>query len=116
MWWRIYWWKEQFNNEIFNYIQISFNESVKRFLNGNGKSYLDNIINNNYEFLIVQKLDFVEKKSFEIKDYLKNIINQSSSKNFFFKNSIDDVYYKIMNDLNEGINQKKNKRKYFQKN
>ncbi len=62
MWWRIYWWKEQFNNEIFNYIQISFNESVKRFLNGNGKSYLDNIINNNYEFLIVPKLDFVEKK------------------------------------------------------
>ena len=99
--------KDQFNNEIFNYIQIGFNESVKRFLNGNGKSYLDNIFNNNYEFLIAQKLDFVEKKNFEINNYLKYIINQSSSKNFYFKNSIDDVYYKIMNDLNEGINQKK---------
>ena len=99
--------KKEFNNQIFNYIQNGFNESVKRFLNGNGKNYLDKIFENNYDILIDLKLDFIQKKSLNLKDYLNYIINESNEKDFYFLSSTDDVYYQLMNNLNDGINQNK---------
>ena len=99
--------KKEFNNQIFNYIQNGFNESVKRFLNGNGKNYLDKIFEKNYDILTDLKLDFIQKKSLDLKDYLNYIINESNNKDYYYLSSTDDVYYQLMNYLNDGINQNK---------
>ena len=58
--------KDLFKDNVLDYLIKSFNTTVKAFINGTGKSYLENIYLNDYENEIVSKLDYILSQCKEI--------------------------------------------------
>ena len=70
-------------------------------MKGSEKSYLDDIFFNDYELKIISKLNYIHSKSKEINDFIKYKDDNIESK------LIDDIYYQLMNYINDGISLEK---------
>jgi hypothetical protein len=95
--------KDLFKDEILEYIKLGFNYTIKNFMNGSGKSYLDQIFLNDYDINIVPKLDYIKAQSEEIDYYMYLVVEGLNDISSYFTNSVSEVYYQLMNYINDGI-------------
>jgi hypothetical protein len=95
--------KDSFKDEILEYIKLGFNYTIKNFMKGSGKSYLDGIFLNDYDINIVPKLDYIKAQSEEIDYYMYLVIEGLNDIDSYLSDSIREVYYILMNYINDGI-------------
>ena len=107
--------KDLFKDEILEYIIKGFNKTVKSFINGIGKSYLENIYSNDYNNKIVSKLDYILNQCIEIDEYLYLVIDGIYDSDSYLTNSVKEVYFQLMNYINDGISQDKVSAKILKK-
>ena len=96
--------KDSFKDEILENIKKGFNYTIINFMNGSGKSYLNEIFLNDYEFKIASKLDYIKKQTLEIDEYLKLIIKSLFDVDSYLTDSVDEVYNQLINYIKDGIN------------
>ena len=107
--------KDKFKDEILDYIKLGFSNTISNFMKGTGKSFLDGIILDDYDVNIVPKLDYIHSQCKEIDEYLFLIIDGLFDVDSYLTNSVKEVYYQIMNYINDGITEVEIKTKLFQK-
>ena len=104
-----------FKDEILEYIKLGFNETILNFMKGTGKSYLDGIFLDDYDVNIEPKLDYIYSQCKEIDEYLYLIIEGLYDVDSYLTNSVKEVYYQLMNYINDGITDVEIKTKLFKK-
>ena len=107
--------KDIFKDNVLEYIIKGFNKTVKEFINGTGKSYLNDIYLNDYENKIVSKLDYILSQCKEIDEYLYLIIKGIFDCDSYLTDSVEEVYYQLMNYINDGITHDKISAKILKK-
>ena len=107
--------KDSFKESLLDYIEVGFNLTVKNFINGPGVSYLDGIFTDDYKNKIVPKLDYILSQCKEIDEYLKLILEGLFDVDSYLSDSVDEVYYQLMNYINDGISQDKVSAKILKK-
>ena len=95
--------KDSFKDKILEYIALGFNKTITNFLKGSGKSYLDGIFLNDYDINIVPKLDYIKAQSEEIDYYMYLVIEGLNDIDSYLSDSVSEVYYQLMNYINDGI-------------
>ena len=95
--------KDLFKDENLEYIKLGFNNTIVNFMDGIGKSYLNKIFLNDYNIKIVSKLDYIHSQSKEIDEYLYLIIDDLFDVDSYLTDSVKEVYYQLMNYINDGI-------------
>ena len=66
--------KNLFQNNFFDYLKSGLNNTIVNFMKGSGKSYLNEIFLNDYDFNIVSKINYIKEEIKEIDEYLNLII------------------------------------------
>ena len=107
--------KDIFKDEILEYIKLGFNNTILNFMKGTGKSYLDGIFLDDYDVNIVPKIDYIHSQCKEIDEYLYLIIEGLYDVDSYLTNSVKEVYYQLMNYINDGITDVEIKTKLFKK-
>ena len=107
--------KDLFKEGLLEYIEVGFNLTVKTFINGPGVSYLDGKFTDDYKNKIVPKLNYILSQCKEIDDYLHLIIDILYDCDSYLSDSVGEVYYQLMNYINDGISQDKVSAKILKK-
>ena len=107
--------EDSFKESLLDYIEDGFNLTVKNFINGPGFSYLDGIFTDDYNNTIVPKLDYILNQCKEIDNYLRLIIDYLFDIDTFLSDSVGEVYYQLMNYINNEITQDKVSAKILKK-
>ena len=107
--------KDIFKDEILEYIKVGFNNTILNFMKGTGKSYLDGVFLDDYDVNIEPKLDYIYSQCKEIDEYLYLIIEGLYDVDSYLTNSVKEVYYQLMNYINDGITDVEIKTKLFKK-
>ena len=95
--------KDSFKDQILEYIKLGFSNTVTNFMKGAGKSYLDGIFLDDYDVNIVPKIDYIHSQVKEIDEYLYLIIEGLHDVDSYLTDSVKEVYYQLMNYINDGI-------------
>ena len=107
--------KDSFKESLLDYIEDGFNLTVKNFINGPGVSYLDGLFTDDYKNNIVPKLNYILSQCKEIDEYLFLIIDGLFDVDSYFTDSVKEVYYQLMNYINDGITHDKVSAKILKK-
>jgi hypothetical protein len=91
--------KNSFQNNFFDYLKTGFNNTIVNFFKGSGKSYLNEIFLNDYEFNINSKLILIQNQIKKIDENLNLFLNNFNEIDFYLNNSILNIY----NNLKEKI-------------
>ncbi len=91
--------KNSFQNNFFDYLKTGFNNTIVNFFKGSGKSYLNEIFLNDYEFNINSKLILIQNQIKKIDKNLNLFLNNFNEIDFYLNNSILNIY----NNLKEKI-------------
>ena len=95
--------KDSFKDQILEYIILGFSNTITNFMKGAGKSYLDGIFLDDYDVNIVPKIDYIHSQVKEIDEYLYLIIEGLFDFDSYLTDSVKEVYYQLMNFINDGI-------------
>jgi hypothetical protein len=95
--------KDSFKDQILEYIKLGFSNTITNFMKGAGKSYLDGIFLDDYDVNIVPKIDYIHSQVKEIDEYLYLIIEGLFDFDSYLTDSVKEVYYQLMNFINDGI-------------
>jgi hypothetical protein len=95
--------KDSFKDQILEYIKLGFSNTITNFMKGAGKSYLDGIFLDDYDVNIVPKIDYIHSQVKEIDEYLYLIIEGLHDVDSYLTDSVKEVYYQLMNYINDGI-------------
>ena len=107
--------KDSFKNDILEYIKLGFNNTITNFMKGTGKLYLDGIFLDDYDVNIKPKFDYIQIQCKIIDDYLYYIIEGLYDVDSYLTNSVKEVYYQLMNYINDGITLNEINAKLFKK-
>ncbi len=108
--------KDSFKEGLLDYFEVGFNLTVKTFINGPGISYLNGKFTDDYINKIVPKLNYILSQCKEINDYLYLILDKILfDVDDYITDSVGEVFYQLMNYINDGISQDKVSAKILKK-